>query len=694
MADGDKKAQKFHSELLFFAKPRSIEDVILMARACFYLLGRRAVLGGAHPGHPGVLRASGVPGSETHAILTLRGRKTVLFALEALACSNCSELSEEDAYKLVTSVLTITNMGAWSITWGGPVPPEKDPVLIVKALLSTLCVRDRFAKRLRAAFAARQSCPATHELLQVLWPRILESNADLNCAFENTCAVQIASLPRCWREGGVGFGVDPKNTWMGTCETLRRHLTAQNAATDDNVFTFPDPPSSGDPDAVGHDGHGDGWVLGNLVEGADAGLAACGGARVGEEVISEKHVAVISFLEVASLLLKRLPDGTAVAPARHIGADSSMQVDGSDDEVFSDDDDDGDDDSDDDDGTRKRSFNSRQKGSDTNPRQPTLAPECLSQIGKALDASFLKRIINASLVECVGTTPQTTELAKTNATRVVSEFLGNLLSRLNMTDRNSLLSTIAFGTPFIVKAWDVYGRFCVTKRWPTAGTAGAAGATTSPKHTAAPNSWWIASLGLFASAYGTFLLTGDDEEFTVRGRPLPVTEIGNVICTLRDALWWQLWVSDSFTNIDDGAFSVDACKARVATTKSLARALQQVHDRNGRLKLVHPSLFHAPSLFSTRALGGAGHVAADGFLNEAASDLGYDGATKRGKGRSTQNRAADLLRRAPALVPFDVRVRWFTEGLRRDRMENVGAGSAAEALGLRAEVRNFTTFSR
>jgi hypothetical protein len=39
-------------------------------------------------------------------------------------------------------------------------------------------------------------------------------------------------------------------------------------------------------------------------------------------------------------------------------------------------------------------------------------------------------------------------------------------------------------------------------------------------------------------------------------------------------------------------------------------------------------------------------------------------------------------------------VRWFTEGLRRDRMENVGAGSAAEALGLRAEVRNFTTFSR
>jgi hypothetical protein len=105
-------------------------------------------------------------------------------------------------------------------------------------------------------------------------------------------------------------------------------------------------------------------------------------------------------------------------------------------------------------------------------------------------------------------------------------------------------------------------------------------------------------------------------------------------------------------------------------------------------------LFHAPSLFSTRALGGAGHVAADGFLSEAASDLGYDGATKRGKGRSTQNRAADLLRRAPALVPFDVRVRWFTEGLRRDRMENVGAGSAAEALGLRAEVRNFTTFSR
>jgi len=52
----------------------------------------------------------------------------------------------------------------------------------------------------------------------------------------------------------------------------------------------------------------------------------------------------------------------------------------------------------------------------------------------------------------------------------------------------------------------------------------------------------MTALGVFASAYGTFLLTGDDEEFAKKDKPLPVTETPALVATLRDALWHALWV--------------------------------------------------------------------------------------------------------------------------------------------------------
>jgi ubiquitin-protein ligase E3 C len=205
----------------------------------------------------------------------------------------------------------------------------------------------------------------------------------------------------------------------------------------------------------------------------------------------------------------------------------------------------------------------------------------------------------------------------------------------------------------------------------------------------------MVSLGVFASAYGTFLLTGDDEEFAARGKPLPAAETPLLIETLRDALWHALWVEASpgdgvrgtarrsfDGNGDDDAY--DACDAssraasRDAATRALARALAQVHDRNGRLRFVDPSLFHAPELFGGG--GGSSSSAADGFLREAAAELraGGDASARR---RRRRGRAAELLRRGPALVPFEARVRWFSAGLARDRAESAGRSGAAEALG-------------
>ena len=60
---------------------------------------------------------------------------------------------------------------------------------------------------------------------------------------------------------------------------------------------------------------------------------------------------------------------------------------------------------------------------------------------------------------------------------------------------------------------------------------------------------WLESLGVFAAAYGTFLLTGDDEEFAKLGRPLPVSEVPLLVSTLRDALWHILW-AEAYTRSD------------------------------------------------------------------------------------------------------------------------------------------------
>ena len=71
----------------------------------------------------------------------------------------------------------------------------------------------------------------------------------------------------------------------------------------------------------------------------------------------------------------------------------------------------------------------------------------------------------------------------------------------------------------------------------------------------------------------------------------------------RGARGHALWVEadESARLSDDETDDDDLPRSSAFTTRSLARALAQVHDRNGRLGLVDPSLFHAPELFGSGA---------------------------------------------------------------------------------------------
>ena len=95
------------------------------------------------------------------------------------------------------------------------------------------------------------------------------------------------------------------------------------------------------------------------------------------------------------------------------------------------------------------------------------------------------------------------------------------------------MSSLAFGTPFIARAWRTFSASAErgdgrTRRKMNAKISGAFGSRSahaaSSTHTPFPNARWMTALGVFASAYGTFLLTGDDEEFAKKDKPLPVTE--------------------------------------------------------------------------------------------------------------------------------------------------------------------------
>ena len=284
---------------------------------------------------------------------------------------------------------------------------------------------------------------------------------------------------------------------------------------------------------------------------------------------------------------------------------------------------------------------------------------------------------------------------------------------LRSADRGAMDSTLAFGTALVPRAWATFARFRRQNRWPASAEDDGTFSSSGDRGSGTPRGW-LDALGVFASAYGTFLLTGDDEEFAKLGKPLPASETPALVATFRDALWRALWTDagddemdaradDEFAGgvrreaSDDarfvGAFDDDA---RFLSTRTVARALAQVHDRNGRLKFADPELFHAPDLFrgsGSSAGFGADGAAVDAFLAEASSSGSPAGGSRgprgagvsRGRRGRRRSRAAELLRRAPSLVPFGARVRWFKAAISRDRSEAVGRGGAMEAFGLSPE---------
>ena len=673
----------------------------------------------------------------------LRARRLAAFALAATARSVVHRATTDEAFAAMTrAVLRAIDPEAWRAGGATNDAAETlaratlvDLVVRDRALESLRAMATRAseaveARRGNADFDANDPndddprVAATRLLVGTMCARVVATRADADARANDRLFPRMLAVPRVWSTGAAA-------------ETLWRDAAESLVDVDFDVDVDVEFESENADRDVGARGRAIGWILANLAEAAPVGIAAGGANGKGA---AGRWRAATTFASAAANAVAKLPPGFVVGRARggrgggggsggggdangangEIGGGEAMDVDGgeamSDGGVSSDGDD-----SDDEDAFAFAS-SARRRSAGAASGSWTRDVDVSRRLARLVDPGLLKALVDAAVPgeeandgswnaaeggdakgafgsapkpafgsapkqpafgsapkqPAFGSAPKQpafgassappSSLSPTSASaateiglRAVSSFVSAVSGRLRTGDRSALMSALAFGTPFIPRAW----------------TAIRARRESQPRTSPTPSDpRWFETLGTFAAAYGTFLLTGDDEEFARMGRPLPAAETPALVTTFRDALWRLLW-TDASPDGDEG--DAPGAFANESAARALARALAQLHDRNGRMRLVAPELFHAPDLVRGGGDGNAGSGASvDAFLSEVSGGMVASSERKR---RRRRTRAAELLRRGPSLVPFDARVRWFAAEVARDRAENAGRGGAMEAFG-------------
>ena len=674
--------------------------------------------------------------------MKLRARRLATAALECLTEHDKGFARERGFVEPLTGVVQLATRGSSAGADGGV------DGKVATEVLTTLAGRDDLFARLRRMILARmrlggeryRAYDALETLVRDVSERALETCADAVATPEKRFAPQILTIPSLWRRaGGAASALSvesaggerwPHKVWARAVESLRRCPPASLPAGDDTGSAFP---------AIG-------WLLGNIAEAAAKAPRRRGG---GDGSAREKWFAANGFAAFASDALRQFPPGALIWSAPAVAGDA-MDVDGesaamdvgyddieSDDEVDSDDDDD--------EGLRRAAARRRAAAASGGAARVSTPPQLVEQLKCLRNGALLKWLVidalpgeddgwsadaadeamedaptapppppafgfGAAAAPAFGAAarpppPRPTIASSTSSAssaaqigvRSVAALVASVSARSRASERGALMSALAFGTPLVRRAWRTLRAFQTNRAWPRVTDDSATQSVSTP---------WLESLGAFAAAYGTFLLTGDDEEFAAAGdagEPLPAEETPTLVACLRDALWRILWVDvdpdggdaaavgGSMQGGDDAgralAVGGEGDGARGSAARALARALAQVHDRNGRLRLIPPESFHAPELFRQDDAGGGDRSSSvDAFLDEATNPVNGAGDKKRtAAGGFRRNRAAELLRRAPILVPFGARVRWFKNSIFRDRNDHAGRGGPMEAFGFTPE---------
>jgi len=270
------------------------------------------------------------------------------------------------------------------------------------------------------------------------------------------------------------------------------------------------------------------------------------------------------------------------------------------------------------------------------PTSSTLQPpvEVAAQLQALREPAVLRSWLLAALPACDSAATSANPDALHAMSGLLHAVLHTRLLRHESEGRHRVLSMLAFSADVVPRMW--------------AAIASCAHST-SAAQLAQP-------LAVLATVYSHALITADDEELCATETAGIASSVlfadGNarLVRLLRDILWHALWV-------DADRLGMTALQLHWPrqVIRPMAKLFAQLHARNGRRQFVAPAEFCPPEL----------------------ADEDGDAAKRILK---EESRASNMLRMAPALVPFLLRARLFRDRCERDRENAMESSSGASMM--------------
>lgn len=209
-----------------------------------------------------------------------------------------------------------------------------------------------------------------------------------------------------------------------------------------------------------------------------------------------------------------------------------------------------------------------------------------------------------------------------------------LHATFNILPLERSMTVLAYRTELVPVLWNYMKRWHENQKWPPITGLSAYLPGDSPG--------WLLPLAVFCPVYKHMLMIVDNEEFYEQEKPLSLKDIKSLVVILRQALWQLLWVNPiALPNLAKSTSDVFSLKKhpieflqhRVSIAAS--ELLSQLQDWNNRKQFTSPSDFHADGVN-------------EHFMSQAMIE---------------NNRAYEILRHAPFLVPFTSRAKIFASQL-------------------------------
>ncbi|XP_042452946.1 E3 ubiquitin-protein ligase UPL6 [Zingiber officinale] len=273
-----------------------------------------------------------------------------------------------------------------------------------------------------------------------------------------------------------------------------------------------------------------------------------------------------------------------------------------------------------------------------------VSPDLLRQISSSIDSRLLQHLVNALFKDSL----QTGYSDKTWPSNEEVEAISAVCTFLHVTfctlSHELIMTLLGYRTDLLPALWSYIKRCNENQRWPLY--------SKFTNNIPGDNPGWLLPLAVFCPLYKHMLKFVDTEEFYEQEKPVKIRDIPSLVIVLKQALWQLLWSIHGHVPssqklpknlLDDRILSVELIKvkARVA----MSELLSQLQDWNNRRQFMSADDFH---------------------LQEARSETFVSQALLE------NTRASEILKQAPFLVPFTIRVKIFTSELVASRQRSGG----------------------